>query len=98
MKTVFLILSVLIATMALAFGVEVEPLPGQSIADKVIEFLSSGTGAIVVGAIVEFALRFSKSAKPLSIMYLVAGMFKMVGSVFVKLGEFLDKVLPQRLK
>lgn len=97
-KYLMLILSLVIMSIGMAFGVEVEPLPGQGIADKILEFISSGTGAVVIAAVVEFGLRFVKSEKALSLIYLASGMLKMVGNLFSKVGEFLDKVLPQRLK
>lgn len=55
---------------------------------------AAGTVAVVV----EFALRMFPSQKPLSIAYMVEDGCKLVGQVFGKLGDLLEKVLPQRLK
>jgi len=81
-----------------AFGVDVESVPGQSIVDSILSFISSGSGAMIIAAVLEFVLRFVKSDKPMSIMYVIAGAFKLFGNLLSKLGEFLDKVLPQKVK
>jgi hypothetical protein len=96
-KYLMLIVSLLILSISMAFGVEPMAVPGQSIADAISSFLSSPTGMVVVGAIVEFALRFVKSSKPLGVLHLVGGLLKVFGALAVKLGEFLDKVLPQNV-
>lgn len=59
-----------------------------------------GSSQFLVSLIVglEFAFRMIKSDKPLSIMYLVSDGLKKVGELCQKLGQLLDKVLPQRLK
>lgn len=93
-----LILSMLFISISMAFGVEVEPVPGQSIVDAIMGFLSSPTGVIVGGVVVEFALRFIKSEKPLGVIHAIGGMLKLFGNLALKIGEFLDKVLPQKLK
>lgn len=46
----------------------------------------------------EFLLRLVPSAKPLSILHLVGGAVRVVGSIFTKMADLLDKVLPQKLK
>lgn len=56
--------------------------------------VAAGTIAIVV----EFALRMFKSEKPLSIAYMISDSFKAVGTLVLKAAQFLDKILPQRLK
>lgn len=63
-----------------------------------IDKVSSGQlmASIIIG--VEFALRMVKSDKPLSIIYMISDGLKKVGELCTKLGVFLDKVLPQRLK
>lgn len=68
--------------------------------DKVIELLSNISPVIftVLVFIVETGLRYIKSEKPLSVVYLVAGAIKKLGVILVKIGEISDKVLPQRLK
>lgn len=59
-----------------------------------------GSSQFLVSLIVglEFAFRMIKSDKPLSIMYLISDGLKKVGELCQKLGQLLDKVLPQRLK
>jgi DNA-binding HxlR family transcriptional regulator len=69
--------------------------------NKVLEALNSfGAGPLIatVAVAVEFALRLIKSEKPRSIMYLIADGTKAVGGIISKIGEIMDKVLPQRLK
>lgn len=57
-------------------------------------------GAVVafVAMAVEFGLRIWKTEKPRSIAYLIADGAKGIGALFSKVGAFLDKVLPQRVK
>lgn len=69
----------------------------EDLFSKAMEFLLSIEGAVATIAIVlEFVFRMFKSAKPLSIAYLIADGFKMAGELFGKFGGMLDKVLPQR--
>lgn len=96
-KFITLIVSLLFTFAAFAQEV-VEALPGEGLVAKILEFINSGSGAMVIAVVLEFALRFIKSEKPLSILYVVAGMLKMVGNLFAKLGDFMDKVLPQKIK
>lgn len=84
--------------MSMGFAAEEVALPGQGIADKILGFLNSGTGVMIIAAVVEFGLRFIKSEKALSLIYVCSGMFKMVGNLLTKLGEFSDKILPQKIK
>ena len=51
-----------------------------------------------VAVAIEFALRLIHSTKPLSILHLVGGGARVVGSLFVKVADLLDKILPQKLK
>lgn len=68
--------------------------------DQAIKFIQDNlVGASATIAIVlEFAFRLVKTEKPLSILHVVAGAAKKLADVFKLLGDFLDKVLPQRLK
>lgn len=65
---------------------------------KAVEGFSSGQLVMSVMIALEFAFRMVKSDKPLSIMYLVSDGLKKVGELCQKLGQLLDKILPQRLK
>lgn len=65
---------------------------------KILELLSGAEAqAGVILIVVEFILRFVKSSKPLSILYVVADAIKLVGKILTKAGELSDKVLPQRV-
>lgn len=97
-KYILLMLSLVLMSIGMAFGVDEVAVPGQALADKILEFISSGTGAMVLAAIVEFALRFVKSEKPLGILHAIGGILKVFGNLAYKLGEFLDKILPQKTK
>jgi ERCC4-type nuclease len=52
----------------------------------------------MVAVVIEFVLRMIPSAKPLGIAYIIADVAKAVGGIFMKVGELLDKVLPQKIK
>lgn len=66
---------------------------------KALEFLSSVEGASATVAIVlEFVFRLFPSEKPLSVLYVVALVLRKSGELFIKGGELLDKILPQKLK
>lgn len=69
--------------------------------NKVVESLNHIMNAQVLLSVavgIEFALRMLKTEKPLSIAYLVADSFKKCGEILTKVGQLLDKVLPQRIK
>lgn len=67
--------------------------------NKALDFLASAEGAsVTIALVVEFVLRFVKSEKPLSVLYLVASSLKGLGNLFEAAGHFLDKILPQKLK
>jgi hypothetical protein len=67
--------------------------------DKALNFLLSAEGsAATVAVVFEFVLRLIPSAKPLSVLYLVAKIVSKVGEILVFVGKFLDKILPQKLK
>lgn len=63
-----------------------------------IDKVSSGQLMASIIIAVEFALRMVKSDKPLSVIYLISDGLKKVGELCTKLGLFMDKILPQRLK
>lgn len=63
-----------------------------------VEVIPTGGMVAIIASAVEFILRMIKSEKPLSIAYLIADGFHAVGKLLDKVGEFLDKVLPQRTK
>ena len=71
----------------------------DEIISKLVEFFGhAGAQAGVLAVVVEFLLRMVKSDKPLSIAYAVARLFRGVGLVATKAAEFLDRILPQKLK
>jgi hypothetical protein len=68
--------------------------------DKIIQFMSEDMmmQAGVVSMVLEMLFRFIKTERPLSIMYVVKGVFSKLSEVFDIMAKFMDKVLPQRLK
>jgi hypothetical protein len=67
--------------------------------NQILAFLTTATGAsATVAVVLELILRVVPSAKPLSLLYAAAAILKGVGSILVKAGELLDKVLPQKIK
>lgn len=67
--------------------------------EQVMKFLSSVEGAsLTVAVVIEFVFRVVPSQKPLSILYVVASGAKKLGEALIKVGQILDKVLPQKLK
>lgn len=70
----------------------------EEIIQKIMEVLGSVEAQVGFIAIaIELILRLTKSQKPLSLLYAVAAVVKGLGGALVKLGEILDKVLPQKL-
>jgi hypothetical protein len=66
---------------------------------KVMEVLTSVEGAsLTIAVVLEFIFRLVPSEKPKSIVYLVAEGAKKLGAILTKIGEVLDKVLPQKVK
>ncbi len=65
---------------------------------KLIEILSNPQAALIVGIVVEFTLRFSKTEKPKSIIRMIASIARMSGVALIAIADFSDKVLPQRTK
>lgn len=74
----------------------------QDVADKIDSVATKipSEGVLIVGAaaILEVILRAIKSEKPLSIMHLVARVIRALSTLFDKIADLMDKVLPQRLK
>lgn len=68
--------------------------------NQIWDFVSNQlmASSFVAGMIIEFALRMFKSDKPLSLLHGLAGSLKLIAQICGKVAEFLDKVLPQRLK
>lgn len=52
----------------------------------------------IVGVAVEFSLRLTKSEKPLSILHTISFVIKKSGEILGGIANFMDKVLPQKLK
>ena len=61
------------------------------------EFLN-GPALAGVAIALEFVLRLLPTEKPKSILLLVSGVCKAVGSVFTVASSIIDRVIPQRLK
>lgn len=71
----------------------------MEVLNSIMAFLVGHEGMVAtLAVVVEFVLRLVPSEKPKSIIYLVAGAIKSVGAILVKIGEMLDRVLPQKLK
>ena len=71
----------------------------MEVLNSIMSFLVGHEGMVAtLAVVVEFVLRLVPSEKPKSIIYLVAGVIKSVGAILVKIGEMLDRVLPQKLK
>lgn len=52
----------------------------------------------IVGVAVEFSLRLTKSEKPLSILHTISFVIKKSGEILGGIANFMDKILPQKLK
>lgn len=71
----------------------------EAIFEKIMEFLSSAEGASATIAIVlDFVWRLIPSEKPKSVLHMISYVAKKLSEVLAKVAEFLDKVLPQKLK
>lgn len=71
----------------------------EELFEKIMAFLSSAEGASATIAIVlDFVWRLIPSEKPKSVLHMVAFVAKKLSEVLAKVAEFLDKVLPQKLK
>jgi hypothetical protein len=71
----------------------------EDLFSKALEFLASVEGsALSIALVLEFVFRLIPSKKPLSILFFIASFLQKLGHFFIKVGEFLDKVLPQKLE
>lgn len=71
----------------------------DAVFEQIIKFISSAEGAsLTIAMVIEFIFRMIPSQKPLSIMYVVAAVARKSGEILVKIGNLLDKILPQKLK
>lgn len=71
----------------------------EELFEKVLAFLSSAEGASATIAIVlDFVWRLVPSEKPKSVLHMISYVAKKLSEVLAKVAEFLDKVLPQKLK
>lgn len=52
----------------------------------------------ILGGVIEMLFRLIPSKEPLSLAYSVSVLFHGIGKVFESLADFLDKILPQKLK
>lgn len=98
-----LIITVLFLSMLATLGLAQEavaPIAELSFLDKALAWVEGIDGSILMGAamVIEFGMRFIKTEKPKSIMYMVGDGVKALGKIFTKSGEILDKVLPQKVK
>ena len=68
--------------------------------DKAIAFLneSAMSQAVFVAMILEFALRLTKSEKPLSILWVARDVVSKSSKLLEVFASLLDKVLPQRIE
>ena len=74
--------------------------------DQAIQFISGHSAVVlmVLGGIIDMAMRLFKTEKPRSLLYAVKGFIKIAAAVVVKIAEFLnaivdflDKLLPQNV-
>lgn len=71
----------------------------EELFEKVLAFLSSAEGASATIAIVlDFVWRLVPSEKPKSVLHMISYVAKKLSEVLAKIAEFLDKVLPQKIK
>jgi len=71
-----------------------------SLLDQVIAFVNANLMPMVASAaiVVEIIVRLLKTEQPLSVAWVVQKILAKVAELAGKLAEFLDKILPQRLK
>ena len=82
------------------------PSPSASPVAKVVETLTKvdaglpalGAYTVAAAVVLELFMRLFPSAKPLSLLYVIASVFKLVSSIFDKLGKLLDNVLQNTKK
>lgn len=72
----------------------------EHVFNQIVDFINNNLGAAsaIVGVAVEFALRLTKSEKPLSILHTISFVIKKSGEILSGVANFMDKVLPQKLK
>lgn len=70
----------------------------EEIIVKIMEFIANPQVLLIAGVVVEFALRFAKTEKPMSIIRGVAVAMRSIGKVLIAVADFSDKILPNRLK
>ncbi len=72
----------------------------EHVLNQISEFINNNlmAASAIVGVAVEFALRLSKSEKPLSILHGISFAVKKSGEILGGIANFMDKVLPQKLK
>lgn len=71
----------------------------MEVIEQIKGFLANPLVQSVLGVVfAEFALRYKKSEKPLSLIRAGALVFRQIGQLMVFIADLTDKVLPQRLK
>lgn len=72
----------------------------EHVFNQIVDFINNNLGAAsaIVGVAVEFSLRLTKSEKPLSILHTISFVIKKSGEILSGVANFMDKVLPQKLK
>lgn len=67
---------------------------------SIIDFINNNlmTVAASIAFVLEFLMRIIKTEKPKSILLAIAAFCSLVGALFSKLAEFLNKIIPQNLK
>jgi hypothetical protein len=66
--------------------------------DKVVEFLSSPYGLVIVGFVVEFVFRKFPTKEPKSLFLAVKKVLAVVGKVADVLEALVDKLIAQNIK
>lgn len=98
-KLILAVLSFILPVVGFAQEVVVRE---KTIADHILEVIgmipTEGAIVVVLAGAVDLVLRLVKSEKPLSVMYLIVDVLKALEKGLEKVAQFLDKVLPQRLK
>jgi len=72
----------------------------EHVFNQIVDFINNNLGAAsaIVAVAVEFSLRLTKSEKPLSILHTISFVIKKSGEILSGVANFMDKVLPQKLK
>lgn len=68
--------------------------------DQLLAFYQAHQAEVISGGlfVLETVCRLSKTEKPMSMLYIVAKALVKGGLAAQKLGDLLDKVIPQRIK